>query len=1021
MPKLHLYFHTPQPVFKARVNMASATYPIQNIIYDGVTLGSYTDIQFDSTLLLGTTEGADDLGRVRVKKPATSSIIYVSRSSRGVEDGTLTVQDNAYITVLDDYRVWAKLPYFNLTTGIDYKDGDVEVGDYTTTGIPPVANTGPGFADYIDPDTSVITVEFPGGGVDLSYAVSDGATLSTYAWDVGDGTITVGSASDAVITATFPAGFRWVALTVTDSNGVSHTSRCPVLAVDPADDVTYKHFQATQRLEVTGQTLDLTLFDDLSRSSYPDGTLVMFWWDAPSAPDDRDHMKFIGWVDKESYRVGRRKQGLHKGVSLHCLDVAGRLRILPGFPQALDNTETETPWSYMPDLDMHKALHYLLHWHSTAMSLADFIMPSGLQSYDALRLDFSGASLFDQMSTMANKIVPDHFFACNSKGQLEVIRNWMLDDVGDRPTTAPIITEDNWNNLSVEYNRHPKVHVLRSGALLATDTLVNGEIPLVFSVAPGDAEAFGQGTSEQQENEGLALSQSDLNTSEGHRYALLNSRWGDFNFEDPSGSDFWGYEPALLNRVQLNIGAAYAMQRGLPFTQVVGMVKSLDVRYQTDKRGTLVKVGVVYQREEEGAAATTYVPDETEPVEYVPPVNVIPLPGDGSLHYNDIKAYVVWDADEIARTWDLQEASPTWEKIDTGISGYIQRLDYMMVDANTCGAWLMTTEGIYFCADMMAVTPTWEEVMSIATVRAEQATPSSGVVNFATGCPYWSEPGFYCFATEPSTGISDYPGMYLWHTHDYGQTWEMVFDNTHMHSGRPYSHSNVWGMDIEKVGGRIAYIAATARLGGTGNMAMFYSEDGGHTINQEFSFDTAASQANEGVLSSPFPNSSDSRYVISGTTNTSAAKLRYSAGSGGLMTERTTPSPYTTAFGFANNLLPLNRHHDDQTHVLMIWHKLSAPTVGMLLESYDYGQTWTELYEIGTVSMTPNGWPADHNQWVVISAFNSDYADKVLITFDNFQTFTDKTGNLGSVFSETWTATNGFGSGFALPRVGPNV
>jgi hypothetical protein len=396
MPKLHLYLHEPAVLFKARVNMASVTYPVSSLTYDTVTLGAFGDVTFDATLLLGTTEGADDLGRVRVKDIPTSSTIPVARASRGIEDGQLDVQDNAYITVLDDYRIWAKIPYFDLDAGIDYKDGDIPPADWNTD-IPPVANTGPGFADYIDPITELITVEFPKGGVDLSYAVAEGATITDYAWFIDDGTLVSGALTDATITATFPAGFRYVALTVTDSNGITHTARCPVLAVDPADDVTIKDFGITQRLQITGQTLDIEIYEDAPRATYPDGTVVMFWWDEASAPDNRDHMKFIGYVDGENYSMNRRKQGYLRNTTLHCVDVLGRMQKLPAFSQALERVFTEGQWSYMPDLDMSKALFYLAFWHSTLLNISDFFLPATGTSYNSVRIDANGGNLFDQL------------------------------------------------------------------------------------------------------------------------------------------------------------------------------------------------------------------------------------------------------------------------------------------------------------------------------------------------------------------------------------------------------------------------------------------------------------------------------------------------------------------------------------------------------------------------------------------------------------------------------------------------
>lgn len=744
--KPHLYIHQPSAIFKARVNQTEAiTYPLTSLTYDNVTLGVYTDIQPDMTLLLGTTEGADDLGRVRVKTLADASSIPLPRTARGIEDGTLDYEDDAYITVLDDYRVWAKIPYFDTDNGVDYKDGNVEVGDFNTN-IPPIANCGPGFADYLG-EGDVITVDFDGS---LSFPVADGATITDYNWDVKDGTITVGASTDAEITATFPAGFRWVALTVTDSNGKMHTARCPVLAVDPDDDVTVQGYRLNQRLEKERQTLQIELFPSLDRDTYLDGTLVLFWWDGASSPSDRSHIKFVGWLDTESEGVGRRKEGLYFSTNLQALDINGKLDKLPGFPQALYREEEDDeeenpalPWGYMPSLDMHKCLVYLLFWHSTALELGDFILPSTLQSYDTMRLDSGAGTLFQQVQQQAQKVVPDHYFTCNSKGQMIVKKDWMLEDVGDRPTTSPIITETNWNNLSFEYNRHPKIHVLRSGAIgVSTDWVDDGEgndtLPLFFSIAPGDSAAFSQGTSEATENEGLTIDQTSLNKAEGHRYARLNSRFGTFSFNDPTGSDFWEYEPADFKRVQFNIGSAYSTKRGLSFTQMVGQVQSIEVGYKADEKGTSVSANVNFEKEVEGYPALSTYPDgDVDESEPIPPGTTPPTLGLISP-YDTVAA--IGSEGVIVRTTDFSSATPTWEDID--LDWGAEAADFFcsfVVDPFSPGyrgtpggainGWAAGFDGVWRIEDIFG-TPTQTKVYSFEAGKLGDGDPKTIAASF---------------------------------------------------------------------------------------------------------------------------------------------------------------------------------------------------------------------------------------------------------------------------------------------------
>ena len=74
------------------------------------------------------------------------------------------------------------------------------------------------------------------------------AGTSPYTWDVDDGSITVGSSTSESITATFPEGFRWVTLTVTDTNGEDGIHYIPVGAI------TYTH-TATIEANYSGATI----------------------------------------------------------------------------------------------------------------------------------------------------------------------------------------------------------------------------------------------------------------------------------------------------------------------------------------------------------------------------------------------------------------------------------------------------------------------------------------------------------------------------------------------------------------------------------------------------------------------------------------------------------------------------------------------------------------------------------------------------------------------------------------------
>lgn len=54
---------------------------------------------------------------------------------------------------------------------------------------------------------------------------------TAYTWDFADGTITTGTTTSEAPTVTFPPGFRWVSLTVEDTNGYTDIHWVPVLAL----------------------------------------------------------------------------------------------------------------------------------------------------------------------------------------------------------------------------------------------------------------------------------------------------------------------------------------------------------------------------------------------------------------------------------------------------------------------------------------------------------------------------------------------------------------------------------------------------------------------------------------------------------------------------------------------------------------------------------------------------------------------------------------------------------------------
>lgn len=707
---MRLFLLQPAVVFAARVNQATFTYPIWEVEWDGTSAGAFTNVKANMTVLFGTTPGGDELGRQRTIATAETTTLYFGRSSRGTKDGEVNLSDNAYITVLDDYRVWAKVPYID-SSGNIYKDGLFAYGDHTIN-IPPKANAWAGTADTIDPVTGLITVSFSSSE---SYGLVN--SIASVEWDVADGTITAGTSSSASITATFPAGFRWVLLTVVDTESNFHTTAVPIYARDPEDDTSIEAFEIERHtIRKDGQDLSLKILSDIPKSTYPDGTLVMMWeGDAPS-PSERTHMRFIGWHHTDPAEISTERTGVLRGVSFDCLDVAGKLRTLPGFPISLEGSATPGSWLEMFEPNMDKYIDYLLRWHSTAFEVAHFTLSGTGSDYPFVILGSDGGTIWDQAAKRAQALVPDYVLTCDTQGKIAIRPDPIIQAVGDRTATVQsALSEAHWSDIRYTHQRPPRVHWLRSEAVLASAST----IAAMFCVAPDDTP--GQGTAEQTQGEQLAISQDDLNTCEGNRYARLNAEDTYFSItlaREPDNE----IEPANMTWVTMVISSAVAAQRGLTLGTARGIVHQIDMNYRHERTGLVKTAVLTWERETDGLPATTYIPPATDiAIDYEPLPDSGYDPNPDTFNAGDgLGTVYVMDDGHLIRTRDFNAGSPEW--VDISPTDTEAFNDFILDSwAPTTTGYLISDSGVWKSIDLDQVMPTFNLVLS----NAEMVTGAS--------------------------------------------------------------------------------------------------------------------------------------------------------------------------------------------------------------------------------------------------------------------------------------------------------
>lgn len=983
---MRLYLHEPTVVFAARVNQSTFQYPISSIVFDTVTTGAYTDIGNSQTILFGSSAGASDLGSSRIRLTPSSTVLYFGLSSQGNRLGEVNPVDNCYITVVNTLLVFSKVPYID-ETGAVFMDGDIAYTNQNEEP-PPVANCGPPFADQIDPGTGVITVNLSATD---SFATAAGATITDYLWTVGSGgTIVTGTATDDEITVEYTEGFRYARLTVTDSNGKTHNAYTPILAIDPDDDPTIDAFQITRHtITAEGQDLDIRLLENVSLAAFPAGGMLMVLDGWPVDGSDRENILFYGWADTEEAQIEADSTGLLRDTTIHCLDVAGRLKQLPGYSQVLTHVASPTKWSEasFPDLDFF--MWYIMYHQSTALALADFTWSGTSTAYAFAELFADGSNLWDQVARKAQSMLPDRRLVCNRRGQIAIKSDPLLMEVASRPlTTQANLTIDNWQNLSFTQYHNPRVSWLRANAMLASNTII---VPL-FSIAPGTSP--GQGQAEQVISENIAVSQTTLNAAAGHHYARLNAPQGPFTVTLPN-SDNNSFDPARLDAwVNLTITAAVAAQRGLTFSEARFLLLQLDVRYNYGRGGLTRTNTLRLERETVGIPAVTFVPAIAEPVDgdtpFVPPVVPGAAPGfDGGLPVGVQNVALITDDGRYIVTNDFQSSPPTWtvdNSIQANFSG--DGLGFVVdpfsslyrTGSGTVDGFYVTTTRIYKVTDIFG-TPaetslhTFAEAISTSGGRWRSIAASFGRYQPVEA----DNPWIMCVTHYNDAGTKQ--GTYAIYSVDGGQTWSSEVQITAHRPTGSLIGARYWPavwMSPRTPG--YAIVIAKTQTGAIGGTGAYFTTDWGATWALMTSPAVVTSpQVTDGGVSGgcvyiPWEGNTDETTVFHGYEVEEAAKWeRYLYKTVGGSSADVTPSAGN--YGPRYGLFSVRAFDGNSQYMCAVLANSTGDDAisteeSAVFVSDDYGETWDLV--LGPTATAAN------TQWPSEAAFSADDRNVIL-------------------------------------------
>lgn len=625
--------------------------------------------------------------------------------------------------------------------------------------------------DPAGPD--VITVELDATG---SYPVASGATISTYAWDIKDGSIVSGTASDAQITVEFPAGRRWVTLTVTDSNGAAAVARVPVWA---ADHGVYAPYRA--RLSRRGYTghragweASFELFD-ADTSAFPEYSLVIYWEDewqgahrgSLNGYPDAEHVKFAGWLTHEDLEM----QALFDTERVDAKGPLAHLQARPAFPQTVRRNTSPSKWYQVKDLDWWKTVLYLLVFHSNILELCDLEQPAFYDDYPVVRLDIEAETLFDQLEYLAGAVFA--VFTADQRGRLYLRRNPHLMTASERASWMALVDltasdlRGETEGPRFEYLAWPPVAWLRALAIQAHATTPSA----LLAIAPGSLP--GQGVTRETANRLLAVDQEDLNARAGMLYAYHQARRDGARVARrgllPLAHRGDVIDPAWQRPVTLTLAAALN-RRGIAFDGARMVPLALDILYDHEAGHSREQLEV--EEETQGAAATTeQVPTETihdlpplddwEPMPIVVPVPEPVAPGEMG------RAYAL-TLTEFRVTENLSADTPSWTQIWTPPAGAFRAFLLDLGDPLNKAIVVSADSGagetyVYELTDLASGTP---------TPTLKQTIPYYASSVKLVNTVQWFDTWFLAMRSTGDGGKT----VHVFHTHDRWDTYTSALD-----------------------------------------------------------------------------------------------------------------------------------------------------------------------------------------------------------------------------------------------------
>lgn len=681
------------------------------------------------TVLIGSSPGAWDKGiyALRGDQNVTPATVTLDIGQTSEIDGN--VEDDDYVTVLDEFRLWMRKPRITEAAGTLtwYKDWDLlwsalggNAAQRAEASLPPVPIMGPHAVRFVPTDASA-WVDWDASN---SYATYPGATVNAWTWagerDSGAWASAAENPAPVEYTSTDISGLAGYRVTLevgSDVNdpparyrrGVRYvfTLRRPGQrqAGDPVNAEPIVNFEvgAMRGTFTEGRwSTTVRVFDsDAAENVFLPGALVIFFADDYYAGDvsyigasedgsvgpirDRENVIMVGRIAdgtiRETPETGE--------ITFDVLSIAQQAQQREQYPIAIENNDDPTEWYHCPDLTLFRAVWHYAIWHTTLPLIADFYQfDDDVTIPEVLAQDFLAQDLYSAIDRFLwdrrfGRLLYDRYErgACRVDAQMKVYHSI--------PTLIHITSSDWLNEVQMrEVNESPTSLAELGGVIFD-----NGLIIPYLSNAPGNVSGD-QGRAAAMRHLAI-LSQVELNTLSGRYYARLNNRYPE-TVVNMAGNwrvgDLWPQEYVIFDTL---------VTQRKTFADFWTILR--EVTYNYVREHGYITTQWNLEADTDGPPGETIEIPETLPdfTPYLPsyPPYVPPTPGTGG---EDSGVRIIGTDVGVFITYDIGATSPYWRAVNNGLTGLaLQVYDigrdpyHWWAEGATKTLWALTGDGLY--------------------------------------------------------------------------------------------------------------------------------------------------------------------------------------------------------------------------------------------------------------------------------------------------------------------------------------